>query len=164
MAIQATNYDQTREYKVMETKDLSSSYFEKASDSTYKLKDIQEEWFADNSNIKNGALCSRGIYQPAGYNSLRVFVDLFTGGDKGIFVAACQLNQGGQGYSVFYWSKLESGIHIDNNVHLGPNPITIRYATIQGDNILFDLDNISSYSFVGVWSPTGIKGLQPISV
>lgn len=164
MSIKATNYDQTQEYEVMETKDLSSSYFEKASNSTYKLKDIQEGWFADNSNIKNGALCSRGIYQPVGYNSLRVIVDLFTGGDKGIFVVACQFNQGGQAYSVFYWSKAGNGININGNLHLGPNPIAIRYAAIEGDNILFDLQNVSSYSVVGVWSATGIKELVPISV
>lgn len=161
----ATDTEKNNWNAKLDDNDMNPDYFEKKSNGKWGLKNIQSSWFAEDNSIRRGALCSDCIYQPAGYNALRVYMDMHAGGDKGILVVGCEFNQGGNGYTVFHWVKAGQGINVISSKHLGDNPIVARYASIEDNGIPFiDLQDIAPYSFVGIWCPSGINNVVPISV
>lgn len=162
MPISATNYDGTKNYEVMETKDLSSTYFEKKNDSKYGLKSIQDGWINENGRIHMGAYATYGVTTFSG-NAARIKLRPNVL-DKGTLLVGVYKNTGAYSLVMIYWVKSGNTVSVPEVTQLGKSQINVRFATVTDYDIIIDIDNVPQYSGVTAWSSVGINDIVSISV
>ena len=117
---------------------LNSTYFEKKSDGTYGLKNIQMEWFPAGSRILSGSLSVISLYTTNG-NAVRLEIDI-TYSDKGIVDVEILDNRGVFTAGVIYWVKAGTSVNVIAKMLMnGSKDIEIGFTTIIDNTLIIYL-------------------------